>query len=608
MPYELAICVANETRRNLQLSIPVRITDAYFQNLVYLIYYGSDIDRNPYTSYTANPVNPPLHPSLSVVFEIANELWNFAASYFASWWYCGEQADFNYNNATSLGVLLDSDYNIRKLQWIIARLMQYSQIARDTISGEPGYRLKFFFGFQYGDLNNTASIPYQWALKHLAANDFASCGISQRPIHEHIQYSGSATYYGSGSPDGATDLTPDPYGLVPTVGSGAGFSLRPGGTTNTFAGSSGIVNAANITIPPPNSRTQVMWACGTGQITFTFTTPTTQVSDQYAFGFVAQNRETTLLNAHIYLDKGTAGEMLVDAPSFNQSGGYLAPSIGTFFDNWNAKIVFFTPSTYYQSLNVTLAPGSTHTFTITVDGTANDTVTSGEPVLLIAEGRVLSADSICNGFGLGSGQANGQPADSDFDETLRIVAYRVIPMGVGIYAYEGGWSLGGDTGGFPLGNKVKFGDSRAIEAQTDYQFKVRKIGNRFATLGTYFQEPQWSDFYAQQGFINWTTYPIPAGIVIGSNTTPPLNDYDYISPANMSNSVYQDNTTNGFATWVFVIRTPGTYSITGTNLGTRTIWVDDVVLGGSTIFLRRGVHGIRLVGGTGAAPSQTANS
>ena len=77
--WENEVMLANETGKDLYITIPVKATDDYIRNLANLIRYGSD-GVNPYTEPVADPVYPGLNPNLRVYVEWGNEIWNWAFS------------------------------------------------------------------------------------------------------------------------------------------------------------------------------------------------------------------------------------------------------------------------------------------------------------------------------------------------------------------------------------------------------------------------------------------------------------------------------------------------------------------------------------------------
>lgn len=73
--WEHAILLANLTKKDAWINIPVRATDDYIRNLANLFKYGSD-GVNPYTTPQRNPIYPPLDGNLNIYVEYSNEVWN----------------------------------------------------------------------------------------------------------------------------------------------------------------------------------------------------------------------------------------------------------------------------------------------------------------------------------------------------------------------------------------------------------------------------------------------------------------------------------------------------------------------------------------------------
>src|SRR5262249_48838548 len=69
--WEYEVLLANETGKDLYITIPINASADYVTNLANLLRYGSD-GVNPYTSPQANPVYPGLNTNLKVYVEWAN--------------------------------------------------------------------------------------------------------------------------------------------------------------------------------------------------------------------------------------------------------------------------------------------------------------------------------------------------------------------------------------------------------------------------------------------------------------------------------------------------------------------------------------------------------
>ena len=73
--WEFAVLLANQTGKDLWISVPAEADNDYITKLAQLIRYGSD-GTNPYTSAQASPVWPGLASGRKLYVEYSNELWN----------------------------------------------------------------------------------------------------------------------------------------------------------------------------------------------------------------------------------------------------------------------------------------------------------------------------------------------------------------------------------------------------------------------------------------------------------------------------------------------------------------------------------------------------
>ena len=78
---EHQIQLANALHSDCWINIPVIADDDYVQKVALALRYGTD-GNNPYAAPQANPVYPPLDPSLCIYLEYANEIWNFGGGFY----------------------------------------------------------------------------------------------------------------------------------------------------------------------------------------------------------------------------------------------------------------------------------------------------------------------------------------------------------------------------------------------------------------------------------------------------------------------------------------------------------------------------------------------
>ncbi|MCX9156936.1 fibronectin type III domain-containing protein [Niveibacterium sp. 24ML] len=77
--HQIQLC--NQVHSDCWINIPPAASDDYVQKLALALRYGTD-GTNPYTSYQAHPVYPPLAPDLRVYLEYSNEIWNTAYGFY----------------------------------------------------------------------------------------------------------------------------------------------------------------------------------------------------------------------------------------------------------------------------------------------------------------------------------------------------------------------------------------------------------------------------------------------------------------------------------------------------------------------------------------------
>jgi len=74
--WENEVLLANETGKDLYITVPINASPDYVSKLANLLRFGSD-GVNPYSGPVDNPIYPGLNPNLRVYVEWANEVWNW---------------------------------------------------------------------------------------------------------------------------------------------------------------------------------------------------------------------------------------------------------------------------------------------------------------------------------------------------------------------------------------------------------------------------------------------------------------------------------------------------------------------------------------------------
>ncbi len=233
--WESLVMCANETGRDLYLTIPMTADDDYFRKIAQLLRYGSD-GVNPYTQTTANPKYPPLNPNLRVYYEVGNEIWNWA---FKSTQDCRTISEAAVKNNTEEGQIINYDGKANYRRFHAVRTVKASNIFREVFGDAAiGPRIRPLIEFQYTNAQDTAEISYGFMDDYYNNADGAHVK-DPHPVGYYVWGGGGAAYYGVGNGDGAqTDIVfKDSSFEEPVLVDGA-KSSDPGAWT--FTGMAGI--------------------------------------------------------------------------------------------------------------------------------------------------------------------------------------------------------------------------------------------------------------------------------------------------------------------------------------------------------------------------------
>ncbi|MGC9452631.1 MAG: PA14 domain-containing protein [Oceanipulchritudo sp.] len=534
--WEHKILLCNETGRDLFINIPHMAdgwdpsdTSGYVNKLARLIKYGSD-GLEPYTSLQADPVYPPLNPNLRVYIELSNEVWNFGGDAFRQYWDIDAMTtadadaflvggvtdplarpqDFPILNYDNLSTAKDGNGNYVSLgTWrfrkVMLRTIQISDIFRGIFGHDAMHaRIRPMYEWQYANTNDTAGKGLKFAEEYFNNADGQSHVATPYPVNHYLWGGGGATYYGSSNGWAVTDILADPGFEAPALP--IGYNEAPAHPEWSFFGAAGIAvdGGESDDIPPPWDGGQMAFIAGTGQISVDVTFPSDFRSDVFAVGFKALNRVkngTTESDAHkvqVFFDG-----VPINARSYNQSNGYV-PLTYDPDTPWIARVVFWTDSEYYSTETFGIVAGSTHTITFTGIGDPDD-------ALFLEDVRITHVDAIFDGDMPAGGSAAGQVNSSTYLTGLNVQNDWATAYGLHHITYEGGWSLGGDTGGSPIQNRAKFGSAEASEVNERALDYFQRAGGAVNTLGTYAQWPSWSDNYAVEGLLDLVNNPLLQG-------------------------------------------------------------------------------------------------
>jgi|GEM_PF-1036768 len=634
LSWELKVLFANESGRDLMISIPTvasgRTTndvDSYIWKLANLLRYGSD-GNEPYTTPVSDPVYPPLNSNLRVYLELENELWNWGGVFWTDWANINALvvSDLKSNNNDFQAINFDNlpltqnangDYNsinTWRFRKILLRLYQISDIFRGVWGDENMMtRIRPLYEWQYANANDTARLALVFGDQYFNNGDGQSHVANPQPISHWLWGGGGATYYGAVNGNGLTDLISDPNFATPTLSDG--YHPAPTDTPWTFTGAAGIALDAGDQddIPPAFKGKQMGYITDKGTASISVTFPAKRTSDIYGVSFKAVNRlplgstNANHENLRVYLD----GTNDITTRTFSQGNGYT-PVVYSASNPWYANNVFWTQSEYYYTKSFTVESGSTHTITFKGMGDITETNNVNQTVFL-GEVRVTSVDRIFEDGMPGGGEAAGQPVGLNIQNTMNVEASWAKAFGLEQLSYEGGWSLGGDDGGSWVQLKAKYGDARTSDVQGKFMDMFHYAGSAVNVFGTYAQWPDWSDFYAQQGLLDVSQYPIILGIDNRASQLRPEPQNGVLAPCKLNISVAslseQADTVGritragGWINWNIITPYAVNYSIqlvlANTNTADCVLLVDDKPVSitnslTATVFLTKGLHSVKI--------------
>jgi hypothetical protein len=644
--WEDDVMLANETGRDMMISLPPVASDQYITNLANLLKYGSDANGNPYTAPAANPVHPGLNSNLHVYLEIGNELWNVGYPFsidfknidtLAIQHADANDADFKIINYDNLSTAKDTNGNYVSLPtWhyreIVLRVTQISDLFRSVYgnaampnAGNPDAVIRPLYEWQYDNVNQTAQKGLAWAESYFDNADGTQHVTTPHPLNYYLWGGGGATYYGADNSEGLTSLSADNNFVT---GTGFTFTSTADIVTYTAGNTNGIPAPAPQLFDPTqeslvaNNSNRLGYITDNGSISFTFTVPSSQTSDWYAFDFKSVNgtnidgtSESEQLQ--VYLDGATN----ITAKTDSQWNGYDTPlDYAAAGASWGAKDASIL-SSYYYTTTFELSPGTQHT--ITIRGAGGPNGLTGQTAYF-TDVRVTSADAIyANNDIPGGGEAAGQPAGEHLISTMNTEVDWAKAFGLQELSYEGGWSLGGDDHGSSLQDQAKYNDPRTATAEEAYQQDLEQAGIVAQSFGAYPQWSSWNDYTKQQGLLNPTPYPLVQGIDVENNSLPAAPTNGVYAPAtltpsgaaifNGANTTGLINTAGGFINWMIIVPHSGYYALsltTSTTGGTAALWADGIQIasgasGGSAItgsaYLTAGQHAIAVRDASGIA-------
>ena len=587
--WEYQVILANETGRDLYITIPIGADDEYFEKLARLLRYGSD-GHEPYRGPVAEPIYPPLNSNLRVYVEMDNEIWNWA---FPTTQVAQRLTEEEYHRRSPTWKAINYDGQAGEpsgitaiRRWHAVRTVEASNAFR-RVWGDAamGARVRVLLEYQYDNFQDTA----------LSSLDFIDGYYNNRrnenveephPVNFFLWGGGGAAYYGLANPTGEQSHTVvrDPsFEATPIEPSSV--RARPSGTAWTFAGRAGLIRpegakqiAGFDNLPSPSSGKQAAFLTENGSISqrVRFTKPGT-----YAIAFNAAGAAQGWPEYHPF-------DILVDGRKVSpreQSDHRVSPAralIGGWGRNMNSLEEEWGSAIFQIE--------EADTLEITFVGREVDHV---EPsYLLIDNVRIVSADALVTS-GFDEGEAQGQESEPDLALGLRRQATYARAFGLEVVAYEAGWSVGGDFHSVPIQSWCKLADSRAAEVNDRAIGYWDQSGGFLPVWGVYLYWPSYdlegaAEYPIMQSFRRASqrlrsepTY----GRSIPATLRPSETDWSHQDDSNESSwrrfipswrrfIPWLDDPVDGWHSWMLIAPKTGTYTLRVYGRGTGRLVVE----------------------------------
>jgi len=598
--WEYEVMLANETGKDLYVTIPINASDDYVRRLAKLLRYGSD-GNNPYEGPVSNPRFPGLNPNLRAYVEWGNEVWNWA---FGQATLGVEAARDAVHNNTWEGQIInfdgtrpDGDFR----RWTALKTVEASNTFRSVWGdGAMGDRVRMLLEYQYDNVQDTALQALRFLDNYFNNGDGRQHVNNPQPVDYYIWGAGAASYFGASNPRGLTDINvPDGSFEGSPVAAGRAWPGAP--SAWQFTGDAGVYRDADGygdnqrvavdglgAVPTTPEGANALFISGGGTATVTIDFPRGGV---FALDFRAA--------AEFGPDMTNPLDFYFDDQRVTPNGANLTPNLGawrpgTYGRDANKFSVYGTVPVYIPG------PGR-HTFKIVGRG-------QGHQTTLIDNVRVASTDAIFASRLPGGGQAAGQVSSHEYQDQLNAQAKYAQAYGLKVVSYEGGWSLGGDTESVPLQSWAKYRDPRATDTMADAIDMFHRSGGELNVLGTY-------DQWHYDDSANADAYPLMRGIESRVRGLPGESNAGVLVPGTLPVSLRASDATGGgndsgfmrageWISWNILVPSTGDYRVTAATTpgGRAELLVDgDPVTDGpsasnigETVRLTKGIHSIRV--------------
>jgi hypothetical protein len=616
--WENEVMLANETGKDLYITLPVGASEDYVRNLALLIRNGSD-GVMPYAEPVADPVYPGLNPNLRVYVEWGNEIWNWAFSQ-GGWAADAGRAAVLANTAEGQIVNFDSQRpNGDFRRWAALKTVEASNDFR-SVWGDAamGNQVRVLFEYQYNNQQSTASESLKFIDRYFNNSDGFTYVADPHPVNYFIWGAGGAAYYGAANPRGLVSDITVPAGNFESIVGGPGGTATPDptGTPWTFDGDAGIYrNLAGLSpnaampiadvgkLPATPGGKQAMYVSGKGSASVTINFRRAGV---FAVDFQAA--------AELGADMGDTLDFFIGDQRVTPDNASLTPAPYPWWPgNGHRDAGSFST---YGTVPIQITTPGLYTFRIVGRGTPERTT-------VIDDIRVSSLDAIYKSRIPTGVRAAGEVRNAVYQSELAIEAGYAQAYGLNVVAYEGGWSLGGDSTAVPIETWAKYRDARTAPVMSGAVATFFQAGGSLLVLGTF---DQWSVDDAAHA----DTYPLVKGIDTALRVLPPLPTGGLVvrktGPVTLyASSGMQLLTTPGLASpgdwvsWTVRVLTTGDYKVTARAEadGWASVHADGNEVGrgssglapGGVVHLTAGVHTIRVesIGGRFAIQGVTLN-
>jgi hypothetical protein len=606
--WEYEVMMANETGKDLYITLPVLSSPEYIQNLALLIRYGSD-GVNPYTEPVADPAYPGLNPNLRVYVEWGNEFWNWA---FSQGGWAADAGRAAVLNNTPEGQIVNFD-GLRPggdfRRWAALRTVEASKIFRSVWGDEAmGDRVRVLLEYQYNNQQSTAVGTLKFIDSYYNNGDGIEHVPDPHPISYYIWGAGGAAYFGASNPRGVVNGIRVPGGAFEGVKNmlGGTSTSTPVGTPWFFEGDAGVYrNLVGVVpngpmivpgvgnVPGTPFGKQAIYISGTGSASVTIKFPRAGV---FAIDFHAAGE--------IGPDMGNQLDFFLNDERITPDGGSMTPAPYPWWPgNGHRDANKFST---YGTVPVQIPGPGKYTFRIVGRGAAERTT-------VIDDVKVASLDAIYKSRIPTGVRAAGEVRKTPLWNQLAEQASFTLAYGLNVVAYEGGWSLGGNGTWVPLQSWAKYRDPRTAPIMSKAIDEFHRAGGAVYVLGSF---DQW---YLDDS-ANANSYPIVQGIDVGLSRLPAtptaklvvnsVNPVTLLAKSGMQALSMPENAAPGdWVSWTVRIVKPGEYRITAKapSDGFAAVFVDGVEIGrgatglkpGGVMSLEAGVYTIRVqsVGG-----------